>query len=141
MWDIPVEVKNQQELATQAYGNVLCAGYGLGLLQRLLFQNKRVDSVLSIEILEGVIRECERVYGKIHGDVIIGDFYEYNTSRKFDCVIGDNWIDQSLRDIESYKRFKIKAKTLIEDGGKVLAWGMDYMEYMLANGKMQARES
>ena len=131
MWDVPEEVKDQQEIAEKAYGDVLVAGYGLGLVQEFLLENNRVESVLSVELLEDVIKQCKKVYGRAYGEVEICDFFDYQTEKRFDCVIGDIWLDHSREYLDDYKRFKSKAQTLLKENGKILAWGMDYLEYLL----------
>ena len=131
MWDIPVERKTQKGIAEEAYGDVLVAGYGLGVCHKYLVQSPKVESITTIEKFPDVIKECERVYGLIHGDVEIGDFYSFNGNRKFDCVIGDIWDDILPEHLEEYKRFRAKALTLLKSGGKLLAWGKDYYENLL----------
>ena len=49
MWDIESERKIQYDLAKEAYGEVLVAGYGLGIVQRFLLQNNNVASITTIE--------------------------------------------------------------------------------------------
>lgn len=139
MWDIPEERKDQEEIAQQAFRDVLMAGYGLGLVQEYLLENEKVNSLLSIEEFKEVIEECKKVYGKIYGKIEIGDFYDYFPSQKFDCIIGDIWPDQALRHIEDYIKFKNKAKILLKEGGKILGWGMDYFEYLLESKNSSAK--
>jgi len=131
MWDVPQEVGDQKEIAEEAFGNVLVAGYGLGIVQKYLIQNKNVNSVFTIEKLNHVIEECKKVYGTIYGEFSIEDFYNFSTDKKFDCVIGDIWADQSERYLSDYLRFKQKAESLLKPGGKILGWGKGYMEYLL----------
>lgn len=133
MWDIPEEKKAQKEIADKAYGEVLVAGYGLGLSQSYLVLNQQVKSILTIEKYPEVIEECERIYGKVYGKVLIGDFFDYEIREKFDCVIGDVWKDIASESLEDYKRFKNKAVALLKPGGKILDWGQDFFEYLLKN--------
>ncbi len=137
MWDIPEEVASQQYVADKAYGKVLVAGYGLGVLQRCLHENSLVDSIMSIECNLGVLEECRRVYGGLTGSVIHGDFLEYedDIGIKYDCVVGDIWLEYgTARDVESYKCFKKHAQTLVKEGGLVLGWGQDFLEYLIEKG-------
>ncbi len=131
MWDIPVERRAQKKIADQAYGDVLVAGYGLGAVQGYLLENKKVTSVLTIEKLGDLIEELKKRDGFVHGDVQIGDFYEYNSKRKFDCVIGDVWEDIEEEALEEYTKFKKKAEALVAPKGKVLAWGQGFFEALL----------
>jgi spermidine synthase len=131
MWDIPEEVEDQKEIAEQARGDVLVAGYGLGVVQRYLLRNNNVNSVVTVELLEDIMKECQKVYGTIYGEYVVGDFYEYQTEKRYDCIIGDIWPDLSPRHLDYFTRFKIKAQTLLKPNGKILGWGMDYMEFLL----------
>ena len=60
MWDVPEEVEAYREIASQASGEVLVVGYGLGIVQRVLCSNPEVNSVLTIEKIPEVIEECLR---------------------------------------------------------------------------------
>lgn len=128
MFDIPEEKENQKNIAKQAFGNVLVAGYGLGVLQKYLVDNEKVKTVLTIEKFGEVITECKKSFGKINGDVEIMDFYDYYPTEKFDCIIGDIWQDMSKRSLEGFEKFKQKSKTMIKNNGIIMAWGMEYFE-------------
>ncbi len=132
MWDIPEEVAGQQYVADKAYGNVLVAGYGLGVIQRCLKANPFVSSIVSVERNLDVLKECHRVYGELTGEVIHGDFLDYESDVKYDCVIRDIWLEYGTeRDVESYKKFKERAKCFVKKGGPVLGWGQDFLEYLI----------
>lgn len=128
MWDLPTERKAQAALAEQAYGNVLVAGYGLGLVQRYLLGNPEVTSVLTVESCPGVMEECLRVYGKVYGQVTTIDFFRLGETAKFDCVMGDIWLDIAPEYLQAYLAFKSKAERLVLPGGKILAWGSECFE-------------
>ncbi|MFC1741385.1 hypothetical protein ACFL3V_02530 [Nanoarchaeota archaeon] len=138
MWDIPQEVEDQKSIADNAYGDVLVAGYGLGVVQRYLVANPQVSSVVTVETIDEVIQACEKVYGVIHGDVVIGDFYDFDSPRRFDCVLGDIWPDLGPQTVPEYVRFKEKAQSLLKNGGRVDGWGMDYMEFLLQKNSQKA---
>lgn len=137
MWDIPVEQKVQKELADKAFGNLLVAGYGLGIVQRHLLKNPNVKSVITIEILPEVIDKCREIYGTLYGDVKVSDFFDYKSNKKFDVVIGDVWKDILPEAFEDYKKFKEKAMQLINTDGVVLAWGQEFFEYLIEKEKMK----
>lgn len=132
MWDVPSEIEDQKEIAMQAFGDVLVAGYGMGVVQKFLLDNSAVTSVTTVEVSPEVIAECERVFGQVHGQVVVGDFYAYETNEQFDCVVGDIWIDQAGRNLEEYKEYKQKAASFLKPGGKVLGWGSDYFEFLIS---------
>lgn len=135
MWDHPYEKELQKDVAKRAFGDVLVAGYGFGLLTQYLFDNKRVISVTTIEKYQEVIDTMKKISPPLHGKIIIGDYYDLPEEGKFDCVIGDIWADIDARFLPDYVRFKNKAQKLLKAGGQVLGWGKDYFEYLLETGK------
>ena len=134
MWDIPVERKAQKKIAEKAFGDVLIAGYGLGIVQKYLSENNNVKSVTTIEKSKEVIDKVKQIYGKTYGEIIVGDFYDDLMQGKFDCVIGDVWEDIIPGSLEDYRRFKIRAKEFVKKDGKILAWGQEFFEYLIKEG-------
>lgn len=135
MWDTEPERQAQKELANQAYGRVLVAGYGLGLVQRYLITNPKVTLVVTAERYPEVLAENRRVFGHIVAQVEICDFYDYPEDEEFDCVIGDVWEDLLPEALADYRRFYEKAVRLVKSGGKILAWGQEYFEQMIEKAK------
>lgn len=131
MWDIPSEVMIEEEMAKQCFGDVLMVGYGLGVIYPFLEQNPKVTSVVSIEKYKEVEEACLKHFGKIHGMVVIADFFDYWWGRKFDCIIGDIWEEIHPKFIPEYVRFKKHATKFLKPDGKIISWGMDYYEYLL----------
>lgn len=136
MWDIPQERKIQKWLARKAYGNVLVAGYGFGLLPKYLAKNPKVKQITVVESSKEVIKYCQKI-GKIYGKVVIGDFYKLAENKKFDCVIGDIWPDVTPNFLGDYIRFKRKAERLVKKRGRVLAWDQDFFEYLLTKRSLR----
>jgi spermidine synthase len=130
MWDTTQEKLLQKELAKKSYGDVLVAGYGLGLVQKYLLENPKVKSVTTLEIYKEIIEECKKKFGKIYGKIIVDDFYDYDR-KKYDCIIGDIWPDIAKEFLKDYVKFKKKSKTLLKKDGRILAWGGDFFEYLL----------
>ena len=130
MWDIPIEKSVQKRLANEAFGDVLVAGYGLGIVQEFLLKNPKVTSVLTVEKLKEVIEASKQAFGQIYGDIEINDFHDFN-GRKFDCVIGDIWEDILPEHLPIYLKFKESAQSLLKPNGKVLSWGAEYFEFLI----------
>ena len=137
MWNIPAETKIQKGIAEQTSGNVLVAGYGLGVVHRFLEINEAVTSITTIEKYSEVIIECKKANIPIIGKVIIGDFLNsalpnhYNLIKKYDYVIGDIWAEIEPNSLPLYIAFKTKAFDFLKHDGKILAWGQDYFEYLI----------
>jgi len=130
MWDTPRERKLQKQLSDKAFGNVLVAGYGLGIVQSFLLKNSRVKSVKTVEKYKDVIEKMKES-GKIQGNVTICDFYKFSNGVKYDCIIGDIWEDIDPLFLKDYVKFKKKANTLLKPNGLILAWGKEFYEYLL----------
>ena len=136
MWDIPKEVEIQRSIAEKAYGGVLVVGYGLGVVQGHLVRNSKVRSVITVEIEQSVVTECQQVFGTINGLVMIGDFYDLSDFSKYDTIIGDHWFEIVSESLPEYCKFKIKAKQLLKENGLILGWGSDYFEYLIKKDKL-----
>lgn len=137
MWDLPEEIKQQKEIAAKAFGNVLVAGYGLGIVQKFMLENHAVEGILTAEINPEVLEACLTAFpdsGHPHGSVVYRDFYEFSEDDKFDCVIGDAWLEISPVCLPEYIKFKEKAKRMLRDGGRILAWGQEAFDVWESRG-------
>ena len=103
VWNLPQEQELQRDIANLAFGDVLVAGYGFGIVNKYLLGNPRVSSVITVEKYKEVIDKM-RELGKIHGEVVIGDFYELTEDKKYDCVVGDIWAEIDRRFLCDYRR-------------------------------------
>jgi len=137
MWDTPQEIELQEDLAKQGFGDVLVAGYGLGILPKFLLDNPKVKSVTTVEMYKEVLNKMKE-FGKLYGKTIVGDFYELPESKKFDCIIGDIWPDIDAKFLGDYVKFKTKSKSLLKKNGTILAWGKDFFEYLLKTKKARS---
>lgn len=134
MWDLPQEQEIQKDIAGQAFGNVLVAGYGFGIVTKYLLENPKVESVATVEKYQEIMDKMKE-FGEIYGKIIIGDFYELSEDRKYDCVIGDIWAEIDRVFLDDYIKFKEKAQKLLKKDGLILGWGKDYFEYLLEKEK------
>jgi 16S rRNA A1518/A1519 N6-dimethyltransferase RsmA/KsgA/DIM1 with predicted DNA glycosylase/AP lyase activity len=130
MWDTPREQNLQKRLSEQAFGDVLVAGYGFGIITKFLLENPRVISVITIEKYSDVLNAVKK-FDRLEGKIIVCDFYDLPDNKKFDCIVGDIWQDIDAEFLGEYIRFKKKAKKLVKKDGKILAWGKDFFEYLL----------
>ena len=134
MWDTPQETELQQDLAKMAYGDVLVAGYGLGLVSKFLLKNPKVKSVTTVEKYKEVIDKMKKIE-KIYGKVMVADFYDLPKTPKYDCIIGDIWPDIDAKFLKDYVLFKKKSQQLLKPKGQILAWGKEYFEFLLKKKK------
>ena len=133
MWDLPQEQELQRDIANQAFGDVLVAGYGFWIVTKYLLESTKVKSVTTVEKYQEVIDKIKE-FGPIYGKIIIADFYELPENEKYDCVIGDIWTEIDQRFLDDYKKFKEKAKKFLKPSGFILGWGKDYFEFLLKKG-------
>ena len=131
MWDIPAEVLWQKRLSKGAFGDVLVAGYGFGIVQKYLLKNPKVKTVTSVEVVPEVLKAAKRLSGKLFGEVVVGDFFKFKTDQKFDCIIGDTWSGVTPEALTEYEKFKKSANKLVKPKGKIIASGEDYFEYLI----------
>ena len=139
MWDLPAEMEIQQELANQAYGDVLVVGCGLGVVQRMLYDNQAVNQrgLITIEKNPEVYDACWKKGIRVPGGHHVWDFFDVVYDREaegnvgFDCVIGDIWPEIAPEGLDMYKKFKTKAQEFLKPGGKILAWGQEFFEYLI----------
>ncbi|MBT4277423.1 hypothetical protein HOD96_01615 [Candidatus Falkowbacteria bacterium] len=134
MWDTPQEKELQEDLAKQAYGDVLIAGYGFGILSKYALDNKNIKTVNTVEKYQIVIDKMKE-FGHIYGDITINDYYDLPEEKKYDCIIGDIWPDIDAKFLDDYIKFKNKSNQILKKGGKLLAWGGDYYEYLINSKK------
>lgn len=138
MFDIPLEQELQKDIADKCFGEVLIAGYGLGVIQRYLSDNPKVTSFKSVELLPEVVEAAQRAYGRLYGEIEIGDFFRLN-SKPYDCVVGDIWPDIVPQCLGNYVKFRDKARELAKPSGLILAWGQEFFEYLLATNRQRGR--
>jgi spermidine synthase len=134
MWDLPHEQELQRNIANQAFGDVLVAGYGFGIVSKYLLENPRVNSVTTIEKYADIIDRMKE-FGPIYGEIVIADFFDLPEDKKYDCVVGDIWAEIDAQYLDDYIRFKTKAQKLVKPNGLILGWGKDYFEYLLEKEK------
>lgn len=134
MWDLPHEQELQQDLARQTFGDVLVAGYGLGIISKFILENPKVKSVVSVENNPAVIEAMQKL-GPIYGEIIIHDFLKLPEDKKYDCVVADTWAEIDARFLDEYIRNKNKALKLLKPNGQFLGWGKDFFEYLLEKQK------
>ena len=136
MWDLPHELEAQKILSDQASGDVLCVGYGMGIIQGYLLKNTNVKSFRTMERYQCVIYANLVKYKRsINGEVVMCDFFKFSTNAKYDYVIGDICADIMPAFLGEYKKFKARSEELLKPGGKFICWGDDYFEYLIEKEK------
>lgn len=130
-WDVPVENRMMQELAGKCFGDVLVVNYEMGLMQKYLLENPKVNSVITMEKDEKIVDECNEFYGNVHGKIFIGNFFKDNLGMKFDCIVSDVCKEVMLESVSNYRRFKKRAAEFLKPHGMILGYGKNYFEYLI----------
>jgi hypothetical protein len=136
-WNIPTEEKILKTMANKAFGDVLVVGYKLGVIQKCLMENLNVKSVTTIVKDKKVVEECHKIFGKVYGKILVGNFFRSVINKEYDCVLTDTCKGIVLESLSYYRRFKKRAKKLVRPKGKIFAWGKNYFEYEIDSDKMK----
>ncbi len=99
MLDMPSEAATNDPFASQAHGNVLLAGLGIGYVLYMTLRNPRVSHITVIEKNPAVIRRFETDLRPLFPDperfkIIEGDALEFWTPdylSRFDSIFADIW--------------------------------------------------
>ena len=120
-----------EEAVSKCKGNILIAGYGLGLLyERLKDYPNKIDIV---EISKDVVDKVG-INLRLGDNLIIGDFLKYKFDKKYDTVLVDIWLDWSKETYEKiYKPAIRKAREILNSDGMIWAWGEQEMQRLHGN--------
>lgn len=124
MTDAEFECWTNRDFCREAYGDVLIAGLGLGLILPPLLQNDEVSSVTVLEISPDVIAAIEPIYRHKKLTVILADVNTFSPlKRAFDCVYFDIWADVPNSDQKpQIQALKKRYRTSLKSGGRTAAW-------------------
>lgn len=129
MWDTAAERAGQAEMLKDCHGDVLVAGYGLGVGQRILMANPRVNKVTTVEKYIEVISACSAHYGTVSGSYVIADIFDFLNNIadqiKWEFIVGDIWSGSPMADVAGYKKFRKAATPHLKPGGKIVLGGRD----------------
>jgi len=130
-WDVEVERRMMKELAGKCFWDILIVGYEMGLIQKYLSENSKVKKIVTIEKEKEIVEECQENFGKVYGEVFIGNFFKDDFGIKFDCVVSDVCKEIMLESLSNYRRFKKRAEKLLKPHGMILGYGKNYFEYLI----------
>jgi len=103
MQDTTREYREHEEFLDDAYGDILVAGLGLGMIHQSLIDNPNVNSVTIIEKYQEVIdlvwEHCpkDENFRLVHADI-----YEWTPDSKWDVGWFDSWVGEN--DQSEYKK-------------------------------------
>jgi hypothetical protein len=143
MSDTPAEIYDLKKCIDKTlkhgYKSALIGGLGLSLHATLLNGCPTINTIDIVEIDEDIIKlnksiiyemndECG-INGHVrkeNGDsimnVIKGDVFEYQPTRKYDLIWLDIWLKISSDNLEEMKKLKDKYKPFLNKGGYIACW-------------------
>ena len=143
MSDTPAEIydfkKCIDKTLKHGYKSALIGGLGLSLHATLLNGCPSINTIDIVEISDDIINlnkdiiyemndECG-INGHVrkeNGDsimnVIKGDIFEYQPTRKYDLIWLDIWLTISSDNLEEMKKLKDKYKPFLNKGGYIACW-------------------
>ena len=129
MQDTTREFQEHKQFLLDAYGNVIVAGLGLGMVNQTLLENPNVDSITIVEKYQEVI---DLVWNYCPKDdkirLIHADIYEWKPDCVFDIGWFDSWCGENTH-IEYQKKMNELYSSHVHDirfwksFGKEQGWG------------------
>lgn len=109
MSNTPAEVLDHAEFIRNAFGRILIAGLGLGLVVKGLLEKKDVQHIVVVEKSEDVINLVGWAYTKDpRVEIVKADIFDYKPTEYFDFAWFDIWQDISADNYPEIKRLHTK---------------------------------
>jgi hypothetical protein len=139
MSDTPAEMNDARELLWNADGHVLITGLGLGMIPRMLFNEKTLEwglttglvhTVTIIEIEEDVIKLVAPSLEGLPVEIIHVDAFEWEPPKgtKFDWAWHDIWPEMCRDNLPEYAKLRRKYGRFMSQGGRQLCWAEDVIK-------------
>lgn len=127
MTDAEFECWTNAEFVKRAFGNVLIAGLGLGLIVQPLIEAVDVESITILEKNADVIALIQPLYSHPKVSVIHADVHEWEPPKKtYHLVYFDIWPNVPNSDtLKEIRNLKQKYKASLAKGGRTMAWCED----------------
>lgn len=115
-----------------AFGDVLIAGLGIGMILPSLCRNPRVKSITVVELSKHVIALVEPYYRHPKLRVVRGDIRKsaFLRSSVFDTIWLDIWPDVSLKNLPEMQKLKRQLMPILRPGGWFGMWVEDILKTM-----------
>lgn len=132
MSDTTMEKMTNANFIYNAYGDVLIAGLGLGLIINPLLEKEEVTSITIIEKNQNVIDLVGPYYNNPKINIINGDIFTWKPpkGKKWDTIYFDIWSDRCSDNIKEMKTLHRRfGKRVNRENGKrgyINSWYRDY---------------
>ena len=123
MSNTPMEKRTAMDFMTNAFGDVLVCGLGIGMVILPLLESEKIKSITVIEkyqdVIDCVLPQIEKYDTKKKMKVIYQDCFEFTTKDKFDTIFIDIWAHVNS-DIykEEMQPLKRKYRKFLSEYGK-----------------------
>ena len=133
------EVSCMDAHAKAAYGDILIAGLGLGVLPWLAAKNRNVRTITVVEIRSEVVELVAPVIENKKTRIVCGDIWEHinGSPGAYDFIDLDIWPDVGTA-VLSIGETRSRCAKALKPNGIVRAW-MDEMAFRLLNGGVLER--
>lgn len=128
MTDAEFECWTNAEFVRKAFGNVLVAGLGLGLVLRPLIDSSVVESITVIERSPDVITLIGPRYEHPKLKIIEADIHQWEPPKKtYHFIYFDIWANVPNSDtLAEIRKLKKKYRSALAKHGRTLAWCENY---------------
>jgi hypothetical protein len=124
MSDTPSEQRENLELIQMAYGRVLIAGLGLGMVLVPLLANPNVGDITVVELSWHVIKLVGRHFDDPRLRIVQGNINSWKAPRgaRWETIYLDIWPSISVDDVPEIKKLKRRFRRRLAPGGWLGAW-------------------
>jgi len=130
MSDTRMEHMTNYEVVRRAYGSVLIAGLGLGMILHPILNKEEVESVTVIEKYAYVISLVQPTVAHPKLTIINADIYEWKAAKgtKFDTLYFDIWADLSTDNLEDMRKLHCKFRLYKHIDGWMESWRREWLK-------------
>jgi len=123
MTDTPCEIFTNVDFISQAKGDILIGGLGLGIMPLILSKLARVNSILILEKEQEII---DLIWSQLglprHIAVVNADVFEYAPNNCYDTIYHDIWSDIDNQAEKEMQSLKEKYKPYVKENGWLGVW-------------------
>lgn len=127
MSDTPTEQRENLRLIQMAYGDVLIAGLGLGMVLVPLLANPNITSITVIELSPDVIKLVAPHFADPRVKIIQADFLTWKAPRgaRWDTIYFDIWPDINVDDMPEVTKLRRRYRRRLNPQGWMGVWAQD----------------
>ena len=137
MTDAAFEHQTNFEVVSQATGDVLIAGLGIGMILTRILDRKEVSSVTVVEKSLDVIRLVGPHFSSPKLTIVEGDIYRWipKDGVRFDTIYFDIWPDICTDSLDDVTKLHRRFRKYLRTGGWMGSWCRDYLRDMKRRGR------